>query len=106
MTRLEEIGKGATTLVLHINYGNGYGYVRRSVVEPRLTVASGGPKGRKSKFEAYRRYAVDGIEGVFATLEEAVLAIERLDQQKQRDAEWDAAKPKRPKPAALPDLIP
>lgn len=100
MSRLEEIQKGGATMVMHLNYGNGYGYVYRSIVEPRITIGMGGPKGRKSKFERYKRFAVDGVDGSFHTLDEAIAATEKLDRDKERDAEWDAAKPV--KPAAIP----
>lgn len=102
MSRLDDIRAGGTTLVLHVNYGNGYGYIHRSIVEPRIAVGHGGPKGRNSKFEAYRKYVVDGCDTVFKTLEEAVLECERQDRAKD-DAEWNAAAPKKKRPPALPE---
>lgn len=103
MSRLEDIQKGGATLVMHLNYGNGYGYVYRCIAEPRITLGYGGPKGRKSKFERYRRFLVEGIEDEFSTLEEAVEAVEKLDRTNKDELEWDKAapKPKRPPPLIL-----
>lgn len=101
MTRLEEIRNGGATLALHINFGDGYGYAYRCIRERRIILKHGGPKGRKSKREHYRFFVVEGVEGEFATLEEAVLAVERLDQGVRDDAEWSAAAPKRKRPPLL-----
>lgn len=104
-TNLERIQAAGAQLVLHINYGNGYGYIYKCTAEPRISLHIGGPKGRKSKRERYRYFRVGDDE--FKTLEEAVLAVEKIDRLAAQDAEWEAAeiaavvKARRPKLAAI-----
>lgn len=103
---LEEIRAAGAQLVMHINFGDGYGYVYSCIAEPRIGVSTGGPKGRKSKRKYYRHFNVVGVDSEFTTLEEAVLAVQKLDQAKANDAEWEAAAPpRRAKPAAIEGMI-
>lgn len=101
--RLEEIRKAGAKIAMHLNFGDGYAYVYTCIGEPRISISTGGPKkGRKSKRKYYRLFQVVGVDSEFTTLEEAVLAVQKLDQAKAIDAEWEAAAPpKRSKPAAI-----
>lgn len=106
MSRLEEIQAAGATLAMHLNYGNGYGYVYRCIGEPRILLKIGGPKGRNSKFERYRYFVVEGVDQEFLTLEEAVAAVEKIDQAKANDIEWEQAAPKKVRPSGLPEYMP
>lgn len=101
VSRLEEIQAAGATLSMHLNFGDGYGYVYRCVAEPRLTVHIQGPKGRKSKRQRSRVYRVQGIEDDFLTLEEAIAAVEKIDQGARDEQEWNAAAPRKPRPPPL-----
>lgn len=102
----EELKSGRATLITHINFGDGYGYIYRSVVEPRLTIHVSGPKGRKSKRLRSTIYAIAGDDRDFTTLEEAFLELQKLDKAMADESEWDAAAPKKTKPAAIQECLP
>lgn len=104
MSRLEEIRAAGARLLMHLNFGDGYGYVRECIAEPRITLSSGGPKGRKSKKKAYMFFGVQGSDQQFLTLEEAVAAVEALDQKAKDDVAWNAAAPPKKKPGYLPGM--
>lgn len=104
VSRLEEVRAAGATMKMHINYGDGYGYVYRCIGEPRISLSYGGPKGRKSKRKPWRVFLVEGVEEEFLTLEEAVAAVEALDQKAKDDVAWDAAAPPKKKPGYLPGM--
>ncbi len=100
---LQEIYAAGATFTMHINYGDGYGYVYRCVAEPRCTMHIEGPKNRKSKRKKSQVFKIDdGRE--FLTLEEAHVALQAADVRMAQDAEWDKAAP-RPKPAYIPGFL-
>lgn len=106
--RLEQIRTGGWRLHLHMNLGHAWSRQDSSLTDPRIFVGQGGPKGSSKKartVKPWRAFAVDGVDGTFLTLEEAVIAAMKLDADADEARRWDAAAPKKPKPAAIVGML-
>lgn len=105
---LEEIIAAGARFEMHMNFGgSGHGLIYTCNAEPRISLSKGWRKarGKNARRENYRTFSVQGVEERFLTLEEAWMTVNKLDQAKERDAEWAAAAPKKAKPAYIPGMI-
>ena len=98
MKTLEEIRAAGARFQMHLNLGDSYAYHYCCIAEPRLFIALGGPKGRKSKAKPYRIFAVADDPAEYLSLEDAYNALKARDDADNRaiqdELEWELAAPR------------
>lgn len=101
---LKEIQDAGARFAMHLNMGSaGHTMGYTAIADDRLGIRKGWRKARGEKKKTwFREFVVAGCPEPFLTIEEAWEALRKIDQQATDEAEWNAAAPKKPKPAYIP----